>query len=124
MPSKRPQHKTKTLKAAPSKGDSIRHNWKWQKYSRRMRDLYPLCMAPYHEGPPVPSQEVHHIKPLATHPHLAFVHHNTIPVCCVCHVAADSYRGGWVNWEGGSQNQKWVARSKTGSLEKENENGE
>jgi hypothetical protein len=115
MPNKVQQHRTKTIKSQQSKGDLIRHTWRWQKHSRRMRDLYPLCMAPYHEGPPRPSQHVHHIQPLATHPNLAFDPSNTCPVCIPCHAKADEYQGGWSNWEGGSQNKSWVAQNKSGS---------
>ena len=54
-----------------------------------MRQLYPLCMAPFCKaraaGLLQASESVHHIEPLHRRPDLAYVEANTCPTCRACH---------------------------------------
>jgi hypothetical protein len=91
----------------PSNAQSIRSSYRWQKLRNRQRAAFPLCCAPYHEGPLTPAESVHHIKPLETHPHLGLEPTNCIPLCNRCHETADRfdftgwYDGAYVETEGG-----------------------
>ena len=100
MPTKPTQFKVTTRPRMQLKGDAkpvprqtmargIRDTWRWKKFSKRMRNAYPLCMAPFCKrrkaGAWPASKSVHHIQPLARAPELAFDESNTVPVCDQCH---------------------------------------
>lgn len=109
MPYRPTTHKAKRIKPQVRRSDRLRWNWKWQKLSRRQRDLFPVCKAP---GCIRPSEEVHHILPLETHPELAYEPRNCVPLCKECHLRADSFNfdqwwdGEGVKGIGGSTTEK------------------
>jgi len=50
-----------------------------------MRRKYPLCYNPFGDCYAKPCDDVHHIKPIATHPELAFDKDNLVTLCKQCH---------------------------------------
>lgn len=75
----------------------IRSNRLWQKVRLNFRIANPLCCDPFgdHALGPEPTQDIHHVLPLATHPHLAYTDDNLRPLCrsCHCKVEEFEYRG-------------------------------
>jgi 5-methylcytosine-specific restriction enzyme A len=67
----------------------LRNSAQWQAVRRQVRAEHPLCEDPFkdHEriGVTESSEQVHHIKPLSTHPELAFTRSNLMAVCELCH---------------------------------------
>lgn len=65
----------------------IRSTRQWKAVRRIKLGTHPLCEDPLrvHPGRTVPARQVHHIKPLATHPELAFHADNLMSVCHRCH---------------------------------------
>lgn len=61
------------------------YGWDWQQLSLRKRAVDPLCENCLDSGLSVPATEVHHIKPIATHPELRLVWDNLMSVCNACH---------------------------------------
>jgi len=57
--------------------------WKAVRAEKRRRD--PLCQMHEARGATVEASSVDHIKPLATHPELAFVMSNLMSLCEPCH---------------------------------------
>ena len=85
MPNKPRTHKPYRGGSMPSsrgraEARRIRGTYRWQKVRRLVMRERPLC-----EGCGMPAQQVHHIKPLHTHPELAFDDDNLSPVCTSCH---------------------------------------
>jgi 5-methylcytosine-specific restriction endonuclease McrA len=64
----------------------IRSGRRWQEVRSLHRQKHPLCCDPFkrHEGPE-PMNHVHHILPVATHPHLAHDFGNLASLCESCH---------------------------------------
>lgn len=98
----------------PTKGKErarkIRSSYRWQKVRKITMGQRPLC-----EGCGRAAEQVHHIEPLHTHPHLAFVDSNLSPVCTGCHAKIE--RGevvtlvrGWVTAFGPNPPEKWGQR--------------
>ena len=66
---------------------AIRNSRDWQRARRMKLDQDPICQDPHgiHGSNPPLAKQVHHIKPLATHPELAFHAANLMSVCTRCH---------------------------------------
>jgi len=73
----------------------LRSTNRWKECSKSIRRCNPLCADPlgHHakDGRPVPSEEVHHIEPLAKRPDLAFDGSNLIALCRKCHEAVERH---------------------------------
>ena len=65
----------------------IRGSRLWGKVRANFRLANPLCCDPFghHKLGPEPMYDVHHVLPLATHPHLAHSDENLRPLCRACH---------------------------------------
>jgi 5-methylcytosine-specific restriction protein A len=67
----------------------IRSGRRWQKVRAMKLSRDPLCEDPLgdHErcGDTASATQVHHIKPLAEHPELAYHMHNLMSICTKCH---------------------------------------
>ena len=61
------------------------YDHKWRKLSERFRKHNPLCMRCYENGRVEPVQDVHHIKPIRTHPELRLDWDNLMSLCRQCH---------------------------------------
>ena len=57
----------------------------WRKLSERFRKHNPLCARCNVKGRVEPAQDVHHIKPISTHPHLRLEWDNLMSLCRQCH---------------------------------------
>jgi len=70
-----------------SESEKIRNGGQWQKVRRVKRKINPLCEDPLgnHSGRTVAAEEVHHLKPLAKYPELAFTLSNLQSLCRNCH---------------------------------------
>ena len=65
---------------------AIRRSSRWTRASKQVRAAHPICQRCEEQGGPLrPSQEVHHIKKVCTHPHLAFNPKNLRALCRECH---------------------------------------
>jgi 5-methylcytosine-specific restriction endonuclease McrA len=73
---------------------SIRNRVQWRKVRQIHRQRHPLCFDPFkrHDGP-TPMHHVHHILPLATHPHLAHEPTNLASLCIECHNEVETLEG-------------------------------
>ena len=65
-----------------TEADPIRSTNKWKKFSKMVRNEYPICQQ---EGCQRPSQHVHHIVPIVENPELAFSYPNLVPLCIKHH---------------------------------------
>ena len=67
----------------------IRSSSRWQKLRRAIIAQHPLCADPFGDHArrknTAASAQVHHIKPLGTHPELSFDPANLMPLCWMCH---------------------------------------
>ena len=64
----------------------LRSTTAWTKFSRYTLMTYPLCADPFNEhNGPVLAKQVHHIKPLSTHPELLLEPSNVASLCITCH---------------------------------------
>lgn len=67
----------------------IRSSARWIKVQRLFITEHPLCQDPFGDhrrrGTTETGRQVHHVKPLATHPHLAYDFDNLMSVCTACH---------------------------------------
>lgn len=74
---------------ALSNAARIRSGKRWQKTRAIKMARDPLCEDPLGDHArlrhTMPTQQVHHIKPLATHPELAYHLDNLMSVCIRCH---------------------------------------
>jgi len=57
----------------------------WRKLSERFRKHNPLCQRCNMKGRVTVAEDVHHIKPIRTHPELRLVWDNLMSVCRECH---------------------------------------
>ena len=64
-----------------------RGKYRWTVFSERFRKAHPLCFDPYRVHYPsyAPSEDVHHIIPLAARPDLVYDEDNCAAVCRHCH---------------------------------------
>jgi 5-methylcytosine-specific restriction protein A len=53
--------------------------------------LAPLCLDCLAAGRVTPATDVHHVKPLRTHPHLRLDPSNLRALCAPCHNAINDY---------------------------------
>ena len=69
----------------------VRSRNRWKKLSELYRSENPVCEDPFdvHWDRIVQSEEVHHIKPIATFADLAFDWDNLIALCRPCHERAE-----------------------------------
>lgn len=77
----------------------IRGGERWRRVRFAVLSNHPLCADPHgdHErrGVTRTATQVHHIKGLATHPELAYVASNLMPLCSACHARIErEYRAG------------------------------
>jgi hypothetical protein len=61
------------------------YGWDWQQLSSRYRKDYPLCAECAKRGIATPSEEVHHIVPIAEAPWLRLSVDNLTALCVACH---------------------------------------
>ena len=64
---------------------AIRQSRRWTRFSVRLRQDYPICQSPAHDGPLAGVASVHHFEPLADRPDLAFDESNCWCLCAACH---------------------------------------
>lgn len=57
----------------------------WDEFSRAYKRRHPLCVRCEGQGRVVPVDEVHHVKPLRSHPELKFDEGNLMSLCRSCH---------------------------------------
>lgn len=84
---KRYTGKKNPLTDAQYKAEIIRSSGKWKNRSELLLKKYPWCSDPFgiHYVVWEWAEEVHHIKPLVTHPELAFDWDNLAGICTICH---------------------------------------
>jgi 5-methylcytosine-specific restriction endonuclease McrA len=67
----------------------LRNSHRWARVRRAILAEGPLCADPFGwhaiDGVAVLAAEVDHVKPLRSHPHLAFSRENLSPLCVRCH---------------------------------------
>jgi 5-methylcytosine-specific restriction protein A len=67
----------------------LRNTARWRKVRKQFLADHPLCADPRGDharaGVTRDAKQVHHIKPLVTHPELAFTRSNLMAVCHRCH---------------------------------------
>lgn len=106
MPTKAPSHRppfrvrarhaddvydrtTRAGNAALATARKIRSSEAWNRCRASVLMASPLCADPHghhaREGRLEVATQVHHVKPLATHPHLAFDAENLMAICEGCH---------------------------------------
>jgi len=70
----------------------IRGSSAWKKTRALVATAEPLCCDPFsvHTFGPEPGQDVHHVLPLASHPHLALDTANLRSLCRNCHNRVES----------------------------------
>ena len=61
------------------------YDHQWRKLSERFRKHNPLCKNCYTLGRVEPAVDVHHIKPIRTHPELRLEWENLMSLCRACH---------------------------------------
>jgi len=61
------------------------YDHQWRKLSERFRKHNPLCVKCYERGRVEPVKDVHHIKPIRTHPELRLEWDNLMSLCRECH---------------------------------------
>lgn len=80
---------TRKREEAQRVADQIRSSKYWTETSKRYRHEHPLCEDPFgihkRENRIEYVAEVHHIKPLITHPELAYDDDNLMGLCTQCH---------------------------------------
>ena len=65
---------------------AIRKSSRWTRLSQQIRRERPICQRCEEQGLPLrASSEVHHVRKVATHPHLAFNPDNLRALCHECH---------------------------------------
>lgn len=64
---------------------SFHNSQPWRRLRDAMLQLHPLCIDCLKEGKIEASTEVHHIKPVETHPHLALEPSNLVCLCKAHH---------------------------------------
>lgn len=76
-----------------SQSARIRNSRRWKRVRAIVIASSPLCADPFgeHESQTVRAIDVHHIKPLASHPELAFALDNLMPLCRACHRRAETH---------------------------------
>jgi 5-methylcytosine-specific restriction endonuclease McrA len=67
---------------------------RWTKLSKSKRIVDPLCEECERQGKVTPATEVHHIKPIATHPELRLDWDNLMSICRDCHDKLEPGRQG------------------------------
>ena len=72
----------------------IRSSARWTRLSKLIRQERPICEHCMTQGHYRPSQEVHHIRKVATHPHLAFTPSNLQALCRTCHIKIEQQQSG------------------------------
>lgn len=70
-----------------SNAQRFRDSGRWKKFRAWFVKRHPTCCDPMglHPEQTVATEQVHHIKPLATHPELGCVEANCAPTCDLCH---------------------------------------
>ena len=70
-----------------SLADQLRGTERWNRFSRRFREMHSLCFDPWRVHYPSyePSADVHHIISLSARPDLAYDEANCAAVCKLCH---------------------------------------
>lgn len=66
----------------------------WRSLRRMKLNAYPLCEVCQREQRLTPATEVHHDKPIATHPELRLVWANLVSICRACHQRIEAQRRG------------------------------
>lgn len=83
----------------------FRSSARWQQFRAWYLARHPLCEDPFqhHEedGRAVASEQVHHVLPLVTHPHLALDPCNALGVCTACHGRLSEMERRGQPWKGG-----------------------
>ena len=88
------KHQAK-YKAATNKYGNRKYDHRWDQLSRDYRRDHPLCEHCKCSGYVEPARQVHHIKPIDTHPELMYELSNLMAVCIPCHrVLDDANRAG------------------------------
>ena len=68
----------------------MRHVAQWQKVRAIKLQTDPLCEKCKSMGRIIGASEVHHIKPIRTHPELCYVIENLMSLCVPCHRQLDA----------------------------------
>jgi len=71
--------------AAYAKAREIRSGERWKNHRLMMLARFPMCQCNECKGERLPATCVHHIKPLAQYPELAYTDSNTVPLFECCH---------------------------------------
>jgi len=76
----------------------LRHAKRWERVRQLVLKRHPTCADPYgwhaQDGRVVLAQQVDHILPLATHPHLAYDLANLQGLCTQCHATKSAQERG------------------------------
>lgn len=89
MPTKRTLsdlRKKPTVVNAATERQKIWNSTQWKRLRKFLVARYPFCMHPKCNGI-TPMVDLNHIKPLATHPQLAYTISNIVPLCKKCHAS-------------------------------------
>ena len=75
--------------------DEARAKNRWIVFSKRFRELHPLCFDPYRTHYPAheASQDVHHIIPFAERSELVYDEENCSALCSKCHRRVETADG-------------------------------
>ena len=68
----------------------IRSSYRWQQVRQIKLNRNPLCERCLSLGRTTPATEVHHVRPVADHPGLAYAMPNLLSLCRPCHQEIDS----------------------------------
>ena len=79
---------TRRNSATLARAAQIRGSTAWKKVRAAFVADFPLCCDPFdlHKHGPETTDDVHHVLPVATHPHLALTRSNLRPLCRPCHL--------------------------------------
>lgn len=72
------------------RADRIRNSAQWQRLRDWKRRHFPFCEECERHGATTPAAQVHHVKPVHSHPHLAFRAENLMSVCTSCHARLEA----------------------------------
>lgn len=74
-----------------AKAAEIRSTGTWQRFRRRFRRRFPVCCNPFDlPSHLVQTDDIHHIRPVATNPDLAYHESNCAPLCRSCHARVEA----------------------------------
>ena len=69
----------------PKRESNNDYGWRWDKLSKRYREIHPLCQDCEDHGRVTPCTEVHHIVPILQDKSKKYDWNNLVALCKFCH---------------------------------------